>query len=389
MRGEGRVFQRGRVWWFAYMAPTPTGGAKEVRESSESDSESVARKMLRDRVRQVANHRGGVRAFAGPQAERLTVREILDSLESDYRQRRIKSLRRTLSHIKPVRDFFGDHRAQSLTADQIRGFIAYCEEEEDVSGATINRRLAQLNAAYELALREERLTRKPYIAQLPEGDARSGFFEADQHALMLEHLPRPLDRMARFAYRCGWRRDEVRTLRWEWVDRDAREVKLPDTKNSDPRTLPLDEELADLFAQLWEERAYTRRGAPAISEFVFHVNGRPVSDTQFSRLWDRARDAAGAAVEGRIFHDYRRTAVRNLMRAGVQQSVAMAITGHRSDAIFRRYNITSTEDRLDALNRQKAYLDGRPRDGGNVALIRPNSDKTRTHGQRADAESTT
>lgn len=378
MRGEGRIFRRGKVWWIAYYAPGPDGRSIETRELTGAEAESVARKLLMQRMREVANHRGGIRAFAGPRAEKLTVSNLLDSLEADFEQRAIKSLRRTKSHMKAVREYFADHRAQSLTTDQIRAAIAWWSEEGEVSNATINRRLLILGSAFELAIREERITRKPHIPHLPEGEARSGFFEPDQHALMLEHLPSPLREMAQFAYRCGWRRDEVRMLRWDAVDRAAKEVRLADSKNGEPRTLPLDEDLEALFAELWEARAHTRRGASALSEFVFHRKGRPISDTHFSRLWDRARQAAGATVKGRIFHDYRRTAVRNLMRAGVQQSVAMKITGHLSDSIFRRYNITSTEDRIDAMRRQREYLDGQGNEGGNVAELRPNADKTRT-----------
>ena len=86
MRGDGRVFKRGPFWWIAYCGPGPSGSI-EIRESSDSDSESTARKLLRDRLREVANHRSGVRAFAGPRAERLTVDNLIDSLEADYRRR--------------------------------------------------------------------------------------------------------------------------------------------------------------------------------------------------------------------------------------------------------------------------------------------------------------
>ena len=95
MRGEGRVFKRGRIWWIAYYGPGEKG-AEEIRESG-SESEAAARKLLKKRLRDVANHRNGVRAFTGPSAERLTVDNLIDSLEGDYRRRGIKSLRRTIS----------------------------------------------------------------------------------------------------------------------------------------------------------------------------------------------------------------------------------------------------------------------------------------------------
>lgn len=386
MRGDGRVFQRGRIWWIAYSGPSPDG-AQEIRESSESDSEQTARKLLKERLREVANHRSGVRAFAGPRAEKVTVGDLLDDLEEDYRQRRIKSMRRTLSHAKAIREYFGSERAMSITATHIRAYVKM-RSADGIANATINRETGLLSAAFNLALKEDRITRRPHIPHLPEGEARKGFFEPAEHELMLKHLDPLMGEMARFAYESGWRREEIRTLRWEHVDRAMQEVRLTDSKNGNGRVLPLRDDLAGVIERQWAARTYTKRsGTVALSEFVFHVSGRPVSDSQFSRLWDRAREAAGATVKGRIFHDYRRTAVRNMTRAGVQRSVAKEITGHVSDSIFERYNITSTADRVDALRRQKDYLEGVPREGGKVAELGAKSDRTRTIGGERDADS--
>lgn len=379
MRGEGRVFQRGRIWWIAYSGPDGHGGAKEIRESSESDSESTARKLLRDRLREVANHRSGVRAFSGPRAERLTVEALIDSLEADYRRREIKSLRATMNHAKPVKEFFGHYRAVSVTSDLVREYI---EERKKAgrSNAKVNREMEVLAAAFILAVKEERLARRPHIPHLPENNARRGFFEAHEHELMLKHLTSPMDEIARFAYVCGWRKDEIRTLRWENVDRDAKEVRLFDSKNGEGRAVALDDDAWSIFERQWAKRQFETRSGTALSEYVFHIKGRPLNESVFTRTWARARRKAGAAVAGRLFHDYRRTAARNMIRAGVPQAVAMAITGHRTDSMFRRYNIVSADDKRDALKRQAEYLKSQPKEGNLTSIQRPDSDKTRTTG---------
>src|SRR5690242_16933178 len=123
-RGEGRVFVRGKsgYLWVAYCGPKPNGEWGEIREPAKpatTDPER-AREFLRKRRRAAENHRDGISTFQGRAQERITVGELLDNLEADYRQREIKSLRQTLGHIKPLRAYFGSMRALRVTPDRIR-----------------------------------------------------------------------------------------------------------------------------------------------------------------------------------------------------------------------------------------------------------------------------
>jgi integrase len=114
------------------------------------------------------------------------------------------------------------------------------------------------------------------------------------------------------------------------------------TKNGHKRTLPLKGRIGDLIEQRWRERAI---GVP----WVFHRAGRPVRGKILRRHFRRAVTAA--KLEGLIFHDLRRSAVRNMVRAGVSPHVAMAISGHRSPAMFRRYDVVNLEDVAAGLER--------------------------------------
>lgn len=143
-------------------------------------------------------------------------------------------------------------------------------------------------------------------------------------------------------------------MRWENVDRANREVRLFTSKNGEGRTLPLVGQLWMLIERRWAAREYGIGGVSRLAEFVFHDGGQRFWDV--GRVWQNACAAAGLGTRdrkgrftGKLFHDLRRTAVRNLVRAGVPQTVAMSISGHKTEAMFRRYNITSENDKATAL----------------------------------------
>jgi integrase len=133
----------------------------------------------------------------------------------------------------------------------------------------------------------------------------------------------------------------------------VREIRLATSKNGSGRVLPYAEgsALDNLIERRWEAREYeTPEGPSGISAYVFHRQGRPVVDIR--KAW--AKGCAAAKVPGRLFHDLRRTGVRDVTRAGVPQSVSMAISGHRTVSVFLRYNIAREDDKREARVRTEA-----------------------------------
>src|SRR5664279_2274281 len=394
MRGDGRIFRRkgkdGKdlaIWHVAYWGPVD-GRVVEIRESAQTSDERQARQFLKERLREVGNHRVGAARLQGPRQERVTVKELLEALERDYVQREIKGLREAKNHMKPVREFFGFRRAMEVTPNLVRSYIASRKESVrfvggkrivGVANATINRETEVLGRAFRLARNEGTLTLAPAISSLPEQNARRGFFERHEFESLVLHLREPLSDMAQFAYAAGWRLGEIRGLRWEYVDRRAREVRLPASKNGEGRVLPLDENLRFLIERQWDRREFKKPdGGSSLSEFVFHFRGRPTPETTIRRWWVDA--CAKAGLPKKLFHDFRRSAVRDMIRGGVPQTIAMSISGHKTESMFRRYNITTTADKLEALRLRQRYVEAQATCSNVSAFPVANTDTTRTPG---------
>ncbi len=220
------------------------------------------------------------------------------------------------------------------------------------SNGELNRELTTLKRAFSLAIQAGKLITKPHIPLLQEDNVRTGFFEPEQYLSVIAHLPTHLRPVITFAYVTGWRiPSEVLRLEWRQIDFAASEVRLNpgQTKNREGRVFPFTPELRAL---LEAQREMTLKLVPTrgIISWVFHRLGRRI--TKFPKSWRDACVAAGCP--GRIPHDLRRTAVRNLVRAGGPESVAMKLTGHKTHSVFERYNIVSDGDLREAVTKLAA-----------------------------------
>jgi len=189
--------------------------------------------------------------------------------------------------------------------------------------------------------------RQPVITKLEENIARQGFLEQDQYERLLEELPLNLKALFLCSYHTGARKNELRRIRWEQVDFEGQLIRLSggQTKTKKARTLPIYGDMAR-----WLERQ--RETCPAGCPWVFHGAHGCQVDNHLNG-WPDACKRAG--LPGLLFHDLRRSAVRNMKRAGIQDRVAMEISGHRTRSIFDRYNIIDVADLQSAGERLEEY----------------------------------
>src|SRR5215471_6204224 len=203
-------------------------------------------------------------------------------------------------------------------------------------------------------MRNKQISSAPFITRLSEiGNERQGFFETADFEAVVARLPAYLQDLVRFGFLTGWRKGSIKSLRWSDVGEDVIYLRAENSKSRKPETMPLEGELLDIIER---RRAATvledKNGSKRFAEFVFHRKGQPIGD--FRKAWATACKLAG--VDHRLFHDLRRTASRNMISAGVPQAVAMKITGHRTDAMFRRYAIVDEEQKREALAKTQQHL---------------------------------
>lgn len=332
-KGTGSVYQpHGQaVWWISYRVG-PRGARKRVQESAETTVKTQAETFLRSRL--AAADAG---ALGDPAALRLTLDDLERLVAEDYKQNDRRSGREVTRAYARLRDHFGGQApARGLSAAAVATYKT-ARLEAGAAKATVNRELGQLRRGLRLAVRLGHLSVPPSFSLLREGRPRQGFLEPDQFEAIARQLAPDLRPLVTFLYWTGWRVGEARALEWRQVDRKAGVIRIEVTKNDEPRTIPYVAlpALKDVIeGQHKLTEALSRKFGRVIPR-VFHRRGEPI--LYFFNAWRGACKRAG--LPGRLVHDMRRSAARNMIRAGISQRVAMAIGGWKTDSVFRRYAI--------------------------------------------------
>ena len=193
------------------------------------------------------------------------------------------------------------------------------------------------------------LHQPPMVPRREENNTRTSFFDQVNLDALLPNLPEPIRPVITFAYVTGWRiTSEIVPIQWRQVDLARGEVRLDpgSTKNRDGRVFPLTLELRELLERRLDARRRLEKDGLLCPWVFFRMVGRgpkrPKPIRSFGKAWKTACRLAGCPA--RIPHDFRRIAVRNMVRAGVPERVAMQLTGHKTRSVFGRYNIVSSGD---------------------------------------------
>jgi integrase len=331
---------RPNSWQLDY--PGPNG---RVRSTIRVSSKAEAERVLKQREGDVARGRP---LFTS--ADKVTFEELTALVVRDYDLNGKRSIGKTRVNVRRLQEFFGGWRAVNVTTTTVGTYIEKRLKDGFAHGS-INRELSTLRRAFRLAVRARLLSgdHVPTIDLLKEAAPRAGFFEADQFEAVLRYLRPEVVPIAKFANETGWRLREIITLEWRQVDLSAGSVRLDPgtTKNRDGRMAYLSPALLECLRAQHVATRELEREKGVIIPWVFHRRGGKI--LRFLASWQTACRMAG--VPGMFFHDLRRTAVRNMVRAGVPERVAMQISGHKTRSIFERYNIVSEGDLREAARR--------------------------------------
>jgi integrase len=387
-RGTGGLILVNDVWYMLWRHH-----GKQFRKTTGTSNKVRAGQILDDKIAELKLGGGAV-----PDPDKIFYSNLRELYVRDYEDQEHKSRRHNsetgelyfASSLKHLDDFFDGWKVNEINVDAVNQFKA-ARQQAGAANGTINRSLAALRRMFTLATEQNKVRYTPAIKFLHEAknvSPRQGFLEVADYEKLFNALPEYIRPLLAMGFYTGMRLGEIINLKWSQVRLADNKITLEGehTKNAEPRTIPLIDGLPDMLENI-------RRKNPKATgfDFVFLTAGgnRILSASSFIKPWRTACTKAaiktklngtevvshvskGAAAccpycetekvakgtyVGFIFHDLRRSAVRNLTQAGVPRSLAMRISGHKTESVFERYNITTDVDVKNAGAQVEKYIE--------------------------------
>jgi len=322
------------------------------RESAKTTRKREAEKLLRKREREVAS--GEV---AGDYVS-TTYNHLRKKYLENFKRKGYKSLEQTMAVIKHLDNFFNDIQVYKIDTDKVVQYTLDRQKSKNrPSDATINKELAILGSMFTISIELDLIPNKQPNWKFIRLDEviREGFIEKWEYEKLYKELPLYLKRVFKFAYHTGWRKSEIFSLTWDRVLPKEGKVKLTwsKTKTGQFRELKVDREIKELILELWNEKESDNN---CNKTYVFLNAKRTGRIVNMYTAWRNACERAG--VGKKLLHDCRRVAVTHMIDAGCSEKVAMMISGHKTDAMIRRYNIVGEKTIEEAMARTLEYVNG-------------------------------
>ena len=315
------LVKRGTTWWMSFMYQ-----GQQVRRSTGTMDKRLAEAILGQVKVQIVEGR----FFDKPKEQERTLTELLDRYLSEHAARRA-NYRRELTSVKNLKAFFGNPTLDHVTPKRI---VAYKNQRytDGVKPATINRELASLKKAFNLARREwEWCDDNPVcrVSMEQEHNTRDRWLTADEEARIVSAAPGWLRELMVFAIHTGMRMGEILGLTWAGVALFRRTVTVFKAKNGERRTIPLNQTALDLLKHKTGSRSVK-------TELVFPSNAQTrLNASNISRSLNLALEKA--KITNFHFHDLRHTCATRMVQAGVDLYKVQRLLGHKSPIMTQRY----------------------------------------------------
>jgi integrase len=342
-----KIYRRSGRWWIEYRwqgRPYRQAVSRLVGCVPSAVTEAMAKRVLEAKLRELYSG-----AFIEPRNRKVTVGELLDDLARNIKLRGKKTWEDRQALAARLKADVGSLRAVQLDTARFEMLAERWQDADGLMPATINDRLRFLRQALALGVEKKIVPNVPKITFLAVNNARTQVVTPEMWPTIHARMMGVWADVAEFAWLSAWRKAEILDLGWADLDLGARRLRIETTKNGDPRILPLDDELWTLVERRHRERV--------LSPFVFHRAGRRLRDMTARKKFQAAARRAG--FDGLVFHDLRRSAITNMIDAGVPELVVMAISGHRSLGMLKRYFIKNTQRMSEALAATRAYVAAR------------------------------
>lgn len=362
-RGTGSTFLRpgSSIWSYQiYVNGHRERGSTGQRNKRAADA-FVSRKLAEYSV-----------GLSSPDVEKISVTRLVEAVLLRNRNNGNASVDddegRWKNHLKP---FFGHLRATQVSSELIDHYVSHRKSQKTRSGtppenATINRELALLKSAYHHGMEQTPPTVRfvPHFNMLDENNVRRGFVQDESYLRLSRECAAEgvwLEGLFEMDYAYGWRLDELLGLRVRQLDFFGKIIDLGKTKNGDQRMITMTEHVYRVlvrcaYGKQPDDHVFTREDGNPVRDFrgawwnacIRAGLGRfQCRDCQQTVTTDRkcslCNSKKKAKYVGLRFHDLRRTGVRNMSRKGIPENVGMLISGHRTDSVYRRYNIIDME----------------------------------------------
>ena len=331
------LYKRESVWWMSF-----THNGKQIRRSTETEDKKLAIRIFDKLKGEIAEGKW----FEKPPDDECLFDDFKEDLARDYKLQNRKSLDRAELSMKHLGAFFDGTLVKGITSSLIEAYIVF-RKKEGASNGTINRELSALKRMFTLGERHNppKVMNPPFVLKLKESQPREGFFEYEEYVLLRDLLPCHLKAVLTIAYFTGMRKQEILSLKWDQINIHEKKITLwaGTTKNDQKRVIFMPGELYDVILSQKKRRDDSYPDCP----YVCFREGQQIKNYQTA--WHTACKKAN--LVGKLLHDNRRTAVRNMSRAGIPDTVTMKISGHKTRSVFDRYNITSEDDLRIAANK--------------------------------------